>query len=128
MQWLVVAAGGALGAMARFGINSLMFPLLGNRFPLGTLLVNVAGSVLMGVFYVLIIERGILPAALRDLLMVGFIGAFTTFSAFSLDTLALWQNGHLALAGTYVFLSIVLCLAGTLVAIVLALHEVLLGQ
>lgn len=117
MQWLVVAAGGALGAMARFGINSLMFPLLGNRFPLGTLLVNVAGSVLMGVFYVLIIERGILPAALRDLLMVGFIGAFTTFSAFSLDTLALWQNGHLALAGTYVFLSIVLCLAGTLVAI-----------
>ncbi|MAZ69967.1 fluoride efflux transporter CrcB [Porticoccus sp.] len=119
MQWLVVAAGGALGAMARFGINSLMFPLLGNRFPLGTLLVNVAGSVLMGVFYVLIIERGILPAALRDLLMVGFIGAFTTFSAFSLDTLALWQNGHLALAGTYVFLSIVLCLAGTLVAIVL---------
>jgi fluoride exporter len=119
MQWLVVAAGGALGAMARFGVNSLMFPLLGNRFPLGTLLVNVAGSVLMGVFYVLIIERGILPAALRDLLMVGFIGAFTTFSAFSLDTLALWQNGHLALAGAYVFLSIVLCLAGTLVAIVL---------
>ena len=119
MQWLVVAAGGALGAMARFGVNLLVFPLLGNRFPLGTLLVNVAGYVLMGVFYVLIIERGILPAALRDLLMVGFIGAFTTFSAFSLDTLALWQNGHLALAGAYVFLSIVLCLAGTLVAIVL---------
>ena len=119
MQWLVVAAGGALGAMARFGVNLLVFPLLGNRFPLGILLVNVAGSVLMGVFYVLIIERGILPAALRDLLMVGFIGAFTTFSAFSLDTLALWQNGHLALAGAYVFLSIVLCLAGTLVAIVL---------
>ena len=119
MQWLVVAAGGALGAMARFGVNLLVFPLLGNRFPLGTLLVNVAGSVLMGVFYVLIIERGILPAALRDLLMVGFIGAFTTFSAFSLDTLALWQNGHLALAGAYVFLSLVLCLSGTLVAIVL---------
>lgn len=119
MQWLVVAAGGALGAMARFGINSLVFPLLGSRFPLATLLINVAGSVLMGVFYVLIIERGILPATLRDLLMVGFIGAFTTFSAFSLDTLALWQNGHLALAGAYVVLSLVLCLAGTLVAIVL---------
>lgn len=119
MQWLVVAAGGALGAMARFGVNSLVFSLFGNRFPLGTLLVNVAGSVLMGVFYVLIIERGILPAALKDLLMVGFIGAFTTFSAFSLDTLALWQNGHLALAGVYVFLSLVLCLSGTLVAIVL---------
>lgn len=119
MQWLVVAAGGALGAMARFGVNSLVFPLLGNRFPLGTLLVNVTGSVLMGVCYVLIIERGLLPSALRDLLMVGFIGAFTTFSAFSLDTLALWQNGHLALAGTYAVLSLILCLAGTLCAIVL---------
>ncbi|WP_438952410.1 fluoride efflux transporter CrcB [Porticoccus sp.] len=119
MQWLAVAAGGALGAMARFGVNSLVFPLLGNRFPLGTLLVNVAGSVLMGIFYVLIIERGLLPTALRDLLMVGFIGAFTTFSAFSLDALALWQNGHLALAGAYVVLSLALCLAGTLAAIVL---------
>jgi CrcB protein len=119
MQWLAVAAGGALGAMARFGLNSLVFPVLGNRFPLGTLLVNVTGSILMGILYVLIIERGILPAALRDLLMVGFIGAFTTFSAFSLDALALWQNGHLALAGAYVALSLALCLTGTLVAVVL---------
>ncbi|MEH6468150.1 MAG: fluoride efflux transporter CrcB [Porticoccus sp.] len=119
MQWLAVALGGALGAMGRFGVNAVIFPVLGGRFPIGTLVVNVGGSVLMGLFYVLIIERGVLPAELRNLLMVGFLGAFTTFSTFSLDTLALWQNGHFALAAVYVVLNVVLCLAGTLGAIVL---------
>lgn len=118
MQWLAVAIGGALGAMGRFGVNAALFPLFSERFPLGTLVVNVIGSVLMGVCYVLIIEKGVLPAELRNLLMVGFLGAFTTFSTFSLDTLALWQNGHLALAAAYIASNIVLCLAGTLGAIV----------
>ncbi len=118
MQWLAVALGGALGAMGRFAVNAAIFPLFSGRFPLGTLIVNVVGSILMGLCYVLIIERGVLPAEIRNLLMVGFLGAFTTFSTFSLDTLALWQNGHLALAATYVALNIVLCLAGTLGAIV----------
>lgn len=119
MQWVMVAVGGALGAMGRFGVNALIYPTMGGRFPMGTLVVNVVGSVLMGMFYVLIIERGVLQAELRNLLMVGFLGAFTTFSTFSLDSLALWQNGHLALAAAYVALNLVLCLAGTLGAIVL---------
>lgn len=119
MQWLAVALGGALGAMGRFAVNAVIFPVFSDRFPLGTLIVNVVGSLLMGVCYVLIIERGVLPPELRNLLMVGFLGAFTTFSTFSLDTLALWQNGHLALAAAYVVLNVVLCLAGTLGAIVL---------
>ncbi len=119
MQWLMVAAGGALGAMGRFAVNAVMFPVMGGRFPIGTLVVNVVGSILMGLFYVLIIERGVLPAELRNLVMVGFLGAFTTFSTFSLDSLALWQNGHLALAAAYVALNLLLCLAGTLGAITL---------
>tara|TARA_R110001592_G_scaffold116059_1_gene316952 strand:+ start:91604 stop:91975 length:372 start_codon:yes stop_codon:yes gene_type:complete len=118
MQWLAVALGGALGAVGRFAVNAAVFPMFGGRLPMGTLVVNVLGSILMGFFYVLIIERGVLPAELRNLLMVGFLGAFTTFSTFSLDTLALWQNGHLALAAAYVALNVVLCLAGTLGAIV----------
>ncbi|MDX2464082.1 MAG: fluoride efflux transporter CrcB [Porticoccus sp.] len=118
MQWLAVALGGALGAVGRFAVNSAVFPIFGGRLPMGTLVVNVLGSILMGFFYVLIIERGVLPAELRNFLMVGFLGAFTTFSTFSLDTLALWQNGHLALAAAYVALNVVLCLAGTLGAIV----------
>lgn len=119
MQWLAVALGGALGAVGRFGVNALAFPIFGERLPLGTLLVNVVGSLLMGVLYVLIIERGVMPGEWRNILMVGFLGAFTTFSAFSLETLALWQNGHVAMSIFYVIASVALCLIATLGAIVL---------
>ena len=114
---LAVALGGALGALGRYGVNGLIFPLVGERFPLGTLVVNVLGSVLMGICYVLIIEKAILPLEMRNILMVGFLGAFTTFSTFSLDTLALWQNGQLLLALAYVFASLVLCILGMAVAV-----------
>ena len=117
MQWLAVALGGACGAMARYGVGAWLFPIEGNRFPLSTLFVNVLGALLMGVLYVLIVEKAVLPGYWRELLMVGFLGAFTTFSTFSLDALALWQNGHLALALFYVTASVLLCLGGTFTAI-----------
>ncbi|MGS2722166.1 fluoride efflux transporter CrcB [Porticoccus sp. GXU_MW_L64] len=117
MQWLAVAFGGALGAVCRFGVNTLVFPLLGERFPLGTLLVNLVGSFLMGFLYVLVADKGVLPGEWRNLLMVGFLGAFTTFSAFSLDALALWQNGHPVLSVSYIIVSVVGCLLATLLAI-----------
>lgn len=119
MQWLAVALGGALGAMGRYGVNAVVFSVAGGRFPLGTLCVNVLGSVAMGVFYVLIVERGLLPDPWREFVLVGLLGAFTTFSAFSLDSLALWQNGHIALALTYVILSLVLCIGGAMAAILI---------
>ncbi len=119
MQWLAVAMGGALGAMGRFGVNALVFPVAGLRFPLGTMVVNVGGSMLMGVLYVIIVERGLLPGEWRNFLMIGLLGGFTTFSAFSLDALALWQNGHLALSFVYVVLTVTLCLAGALGAMYL---------
>ncbi|MCV6605611.1 MAG: fluoride efflux transporter CrcB [Porticoccaceae bacterium] len=120
MQWLAVAFGGALGAMSRYAVNTLVFPLLGERFPLGTLLVNLAGSFLMGICYVLVVDKCVLPGEWRNLLMVGFLGAFTTFSAFSLDALALWQNGHPVLSAGYIVLSVAGCLMATLSAIWLA--------
>ena len=119
MQWLSVALGGALGAIARFAVNAVIFPVMGGKFPLGTFVVNILGSVLIGICYVLIIERGVLPPEMRNILMVGFLGAFTTFSTFSLDALSLWQNGHLALGVVYVLGSVILCLAGTMGAIFL---------
>ncbi len=119
LHWFAVALGGALGAMARYGTAGLLYPVSGDRFPLATLVVNVIGSVLMGTAYVLVIDRGALPPEWRNFLMVGFLGAFTTFSTFSLDALALWQNGHFLLALCYVLLSLVLCLGGIALAIFL---------
>ncbi len=117
MQWLAVALGGTLGALGRYGVNALIYSLAGGRLPLGTLLVNVLGSIAMGVFYVLIVERHIMPGPWREFIMIGLLGSFTTFSTFSLDSLALWEGGHAALAVGYVMLSVVLCIAGALAAI-----------
>ena len=106
MQWLAVAIGGALGAMARYGVTVYLVPLSGNRFPLGTLSANVIGSLFMGLFYVLIIEKGSLPEEARGWIMVGFLGAFTTFSTFALDAVTLWQNGHGTIAISYALISV----------------------
>ncbi len=120
MQWLAIALGGALGAMARFGVSSWANEHFDHRYPLGTLLVNVVGSFVMGVFYVLIIERGVLPAEWRALIMTGFLGAFTTFSTYSLDALNLWQAGNTGLALGYIFMSVVSCLLAVWLAVTLA--------
>jgi len=119
MQWLAVAFGGALGSLARYAINTALLPVFGDRFQVSTLLINLGGSILVGCCYALIVERGFLPTELRNLLMVGFLGAFTTFSAFSLDAITLWQNGQAMFAILYIFLTVTLCLLGTLSAIFL---------
>jgi len=110
MSWMAVAVGGALGAMARYGVSTWVVQLSNHRFPYATLTVNVLGSFVMGILFVLIVERSALPTEMRDLWMIGFLGAFTTFSTFSLDALGLWQNGHLFLALLYVLATVILCL------------------
>ena len=110
MHWLAVAIGGALGAMARYGISGWIFDSTSHKFPYATLSVNVMGSLVMGVLFVLILEKGALPPEMRSLLMIGFLGAFTTFSTFSLDALGLWQNGHLFMALIYILATVILCL------------------
>ena len=117
MNWIAVAIGGALGAMARYGVSTLLFDASTQRFPYATLSVNVLGSFLMGILFVLIVEKGLLPPEMRSILMVGFLGAFTTFSTFSLDALGLWQNGHLLLALVYALGTVVLCLAAISIAV-----------
>ena len=117
MNWIAVAIGGALGAMARYGVSTLLFDASTQRFPYATLSVNVLGSFLIGILFVLIVEKGLLPPEMRSILMVGFLGAFTTFSTFSLDALGLWQNGHLLLALVYALGTVVLCLAAISLAV-----------
>ena len=109
MSWLMVALGGALGSVGRYAVSLAFDRFL--AFPFGTLVANVLGSLLIGIcagFFDLDQKR---PVAL--FLMVGFCGGFTTFSTFSLNTLALLQQHAWLKAGGNMLLSIVLCLFGT---------------
>jgi CrcB protein len=106
---LQVAIGGALGATLRFGINAATLRVFGAAFPVGTLGVNVLGSALMGLGVALLLEKAMAPR-LAPLLMTGLLGGFTTFSAFSLDTVALVERGEPWRALLYVSLSLSLSL------------------
>lgn len=104
---LQVALGGAIGASARFLIGAGMGRSFGTTgFPLAILMVNVAGSFLMGVFVVLLGRWG-LPH-LTPFVLTGLLGGFTTFSAFSLETISLWERGLAGQAALYVVLSVIL--------------------
>lgn len=104
-----VALGGAIGASLRYLTNVGAMRLFGPGFPVGTLVVNVAGSFLMGVLVVVLARKG--GTHLAPFLMTGILGGFTTFSAFSLDALTLWDRGQQALAFGYVAASVILSLA-----------------
>lgn len=110
LYYLSIATGGALGAMARVWLMTIVDTATQTRFPFGTMTVNVIGSLLMGIGFVLIAERWALAPELRSLLVPGFLGAFTTFSTFSLDALLLMENGLLSQALIYVLGSVLLCL------------------
>jgi CrcB protein len=112
-SFLLVGAGGAIGAMARFGFASLIGRLWPMGFPLATLLINIIGSAAMGIFIGLMARW--LPAwqsEARLFFAVGILGGFTTFSTFSLDAIVLIERGDWIAAGAYVLLSVVLCLIG----------------
>ena len=109
---LAIAAGGACGALLRFWVTQGAHALFGRGFPLGTLAVNVAGSAAIGVAWVMFFERHDVAPEWRAALVTGFLGAFTTFSTFSMDTLLLVEQGEHVKAGANVALSVALCLAG----------------
>ncbi len=110
MIWTLfqVALGGAIGALGRHMTNLGVARLLGVGFPYGTALINVLGSFAMGVLFVMLVERGISRQV--PFLMTGVLGGFTTFSAFSLDTLALVEKGQPTAAMVYVVASVGLSL------------------
>ena len=115
MRWLAVAAGGALGSLARYGVNHAVhavWPAL--RFPAGIALINVAGCFAIGVLAALLASGRIhATAAWRDFVFVGLLGGFTTFSSFGIDTLALGRSGAMA----YAIANVLLQVAGGLAAV-----------
>ncbi|MBG7601176.1 MAG: fluoride efflux transporter CrcB [Gammaproteobacteria bacterium] len=119
-QLLMVGAGGAIGAIGRYLLSTWVYSLTGRAFPWGTLAVNLLGSLLMGFLSVWLLERMTVSAEMRALLMVGFLGAFTTFSTFSIETLILLEEGAVARAGINIAVSVIICIfaawMGTLIA------------
>lgn len=110
--YLWVALGGALGSVARFGCSSLIANWFGQTFPLGTLVINVVGSSIIGFFATVTGPDGrmLVPGDMRQFVMVGLCGGYTTFSSFSIQTLALAQDGEYLRAGLNIVGSVVLCL------------------
>jgi len=107
-MWLSVALGGALGASARYGVGTLMLRLLGPTFPWATLTVNVVGSLAMGLLIEALALKYSISPELRVMLVTGFLGGFTTFSAFSLDTANMIERHAYGPAAAYVIASVLL--------------------
>ena len=106
---LFIALGGASGAVSRYLLSNWVHTLWEGKLPMGTLLVNMVGSFAIGIIYVLLVERQMIHPDWRGVLMVGFLGAFTTFSTFSLETISLLEAGHIAHALAYMIGSALLC-------------------
>ena len=119
-QLLAVAAGGALGAVLRWLAASGIQRWAGGTFPWGTFAVNALGSLMLGFLFVWLIERSSASEVLRLAITVGFLGAFTTFSTYSLESVRLLQEGALGMALANVFGQVVVCLMLTWVGVQLA--------
>lgn len=118
-----VGLGGAIGAICRYAI-SVMFSSTQSLFPWSTFIANLIGATLIGIGFVLLIDKPIVPIQyseqLRSLFIVGFLGALTTYSSFSFEAVQLFSQGEHRLAFTYVAVTTVACLSATLVSIKLA--------
>ena len=121
-NYIWVAIGGALGTAGRYWLSGVVARLIGETFPWGTLLINVTGSFVIGFFATLTAPDGrvFVGSTARQFVMVGLCGGYTTFSAFSLQTLNLMNDGEWLYAGAYIGLSVALCLIAVWAGAVLA--------
>ena len=117
---IAIMIGGAMGAAMRYLVSNGIYSLLGREFPYGTLFVNVLGSFLMGLLTVLLIEKGNIDPLIKAAILVGFLGAFTTFSTFSIDTLALINKGALSYAFLNMIASVIICVSAVWFGIFIA--------
>ncbi|HIG43522.1 MAG: fluoride efflux transporter CrcB [bacterium] len=116
-ELVAIAIGGALGAVARFSLGNVINGLVGTQFPYGILLVNVLGSLLIGVFFELLVEDRLFPPVYRSVIIVGFLGAFTTFSTFSMQVVGLLETGRFGTAAIYTIASVALSVVAVILGI-----------
>ena len=116
--YLAVFVGGGLGAALRHAVNRASLAYLGPNFPYGTLMVNVVGGLLMGMLAEFFLVKGGGSQEFRLFLTTGFLGGFTTFSAFSLDAALMWQRSDYAALGSYIVASVFLSIAALFIGMV----------
>jgi CrcB protein len=112
MNYILVFVGGGLGATLRHAVNVTCAKCIGTSFPYGTFIINISGSIVMGLIAAYLALKGEVSQPWRLFLMTGILGGYTTFSAFSLDTALLYERGELALAAVYIVGSVGLSIAG----------------
>lgn len=117
---LAIAIGGALGSVLRYVLSTSVQNALGRDFPYGTLLVNLVGCLAMGVLFTVFLERAMHEGAWRAGLVIGVLGGFTTFSAYSMETVLLLEEGAYGRAAVYAAASVILCVGATVVGVRLA--------
>lgn len=122
MSYLLVFIGGGLGATLRHAINVFCARCLGTGFPYGTFFINISGSLVMGLIAGYLASKGEAAQPWRLFLMTGILGGYTTFSAFSLDSMVLYERGEIALAAFYVIGSVVIAIAGLIAGLTLMRH------
>ncbi len=110
--YFAIALGGSLGAISRYWVSTTTYSWLGSNFPYGTLMVNVTGSLVMGFLTVVLVERFDVSDEVRLGLIIGFLGSFTTFSAFSMDTIHWIESGAVIKALVYILVSVIACVLG----------------
>jgi len=112
LNGLLIFLGSGLGGLTRYGVANGAYWLLGRQFPYGTFVVNATGSLIMGFLFALILERfNEIGVPLRAFLLIGFLGGYTTFSSFSIETVNLIENGEWLNASLNVLLNVVLCIS-----------------
>ena len=119
---IAVASGGALGAVLRYWLYNFVHDLMGKGFPYGTIAVNVLGSLAMGFLYVWLFDRYSLGSQWRAFLLVGLLGGFTTFSAFSIETVNLAEQGEYLKSLSNIGVSVIACVGAAGLGVVIATH------
>jgi fluoride exporter len=122
MNYLLVFVGGGIGSSLRHTINVLCARCIGTAFPYGTFIINITGSTIMGLIAGYLAFRGEASQPWRLFLMTGVLGGYTTFSAFSLDAVLLYERGQLGLAAFYVLGSVAFSIAGLFAGLALMRH------